>query len=201
MAGRTRTTRIFTTLLVILLTLLAAGVVRRMLAIPISDGFDYPLGAGGPLTAAKDGDGYYVSQDFGGESHHLGEDWNGEAGGNTDLGDPVFAASIGKVSYAGWYADGWGNVVIIQHRLPDGRRVATLYAHLQKILVRKGEEVGRRQQIGTIGDANGRYLAHLHFELRTDPSLGVGHGYDPDTTGYTDPSEFVDENRKLGQPR
>jgi murein DD-endopeptidase MepM/ murein hydrolase activator NlpD len=201
MAGLSKRTRIFTTLLVILLVLLAAGVLlRQELAIPLSDGFDYPLGAGGSLTPSKDSDGYYLSQDFGGESYHLGEDWNGEAGGNTDLGDPVYAASIGKVSYAGWSGDGWGNVVVIQHRLPDGRRVATLYGHLQKILVHRWQEVGRRQQIGTMGNANGRYLAHLHFELRTDPSLGVGHGYDPDTTGYTDPSEFIDEQRNLRSP-
>jgi hypothetical protein len=47
--------------------------------IPICDGFDYPVGK-------PNGKGYYNAQKFG-ENTHLGEDWNGVRGGNSDLGD------------------------------------------------------------------------------------------------------------------
>jgi murein DD-endopeptidase MepM/ murein hydrolase activator NlpD len=56
-------------------------------------------------------------------------------------------------------------VVIIEHILKDGTRVQTLYGHLQSI-TKIGGEVKRHEQIGTIGNANGHYLCHLHFEVR-----------------------------------
>lgn len=164
----------------------------------VSDGFDYPVKK--PfVTEARDGDGYYVSLDFGSQNH-LGEDWNGDGGGNTDLGDPVYAISNGSIVYAQNAGRGWGNVVVIEHVLPDGSRVRSMYAHLGRILWTSGN-VMRGDQIGTIGrgyDYGGGkfdYLAHLHFELRTDISIGLGPGYKLDRTGWTDPSDYIDAHR------
>jgi murein DD-endopeptidase MepM/ murein hydrolase activator NlpD len=159
--------------------------------VPVADGFDYPVGRGRAVTPKLDGDGWYNAQDFN-ENQHLGEDWNGEGGGNSDCGEPVYAAARGVVVYAGDFV-GWGNVVIVRHCLPDGAQVETLYGHLQKILKPSGT-VARREQIGAIGDGGGRYPCHLHFELRTPDSVAwgaPGPGYSNDTDGWRDPSDFI----------
>ena len=166
--------------------------------IPVSDGFDYPVGESGRATGAKDGDGWYVARDFG-ESNHLGEDWNKESGGNTDCGLPVYAASKGYIIFAGEAGPGWGKVLILRHRLQDGTLVETLYGHLG-LIERTSGMVERREKIGQIGDADGAYPCHLHFELRLSdsPSWGaVGPGYSSNRTGWTDPSRFMDSRRNL----
>jgi len=65
---------------------------------------------------------------------------------------------------------GWGNLIVIEHRLPDGSYVTSIYGHLStKRLVSVGDVVKLGQQIGTIGKAgqeNGGYKPHLHFGLR-----------------------------------
>jgi len=163
--------------------------------IPAADSFAYPLGDGTKLTAGKDAnDAWFNALDFGAENH-LGEDWNKNSGGNTDCGEPVNAAANGLITYVGDTGPGWGNVLIITHRLPDGSRVQTLYGHLQKVLKNSGE-IKLREQIGTIGNANGKYLCHLHFELRESSSPmwdKAGPGYSTDRTGWLDPSDFIDQ--------
>jgi len=164
----------------------------------IAAGFAYPIGKTETATQAKDRkDEWYNAQDFG-ANNHLGEDWNKNSGGNTDCGEPVFAAADGRVVYAENAGEGWGNVVIIEHNLPDGKKVQTLYGHLEKILKTSGE-VKMREQIGTIGNADGRYYCHLHFELREEicPMWNeAGAGYSSERKGWLDPSDFIDKNRK-----
>jgi murein DD-endopeptidase MepM/ murein hydrolase activator NlpD len=155
---------------------------RAQPALPTCDGFDFPVGA-------PDAEGYYDAQPFG-VNHHLGNDWNGNGGNDTDLGDPVFAVSSGIVTEAVDHAGGWGNVVRIAH--PCG--VESLYAHLDVIGVDLGGQVRRGQQIGTIGNAHGQYRAHLHFELR-DRYLPLGEGYAEFHSGYLDPSFYIRSHR------
>jgi murein DD-endopeptidase MepM/ murein hydrolase activator NlpD len=165
-------------------------------AIPTSDGFDYPVGS--PyVTQANDGDGWYNAQDFR-VNGHLGEDWNGEGGGDTDCGEPVYAISKGTIVYAADAGSGWGNVIIVRHDLPGGTQVESLYGHLQSMSKTSGD-VARREQIGTIGKDGWPYC-HLHFEIRFSncPSWGSpGPGYSTDATGWTDPSDFIDSHRHL----
>jgi murein DD-endopeptidase MepM/ murein hydrolase activator NlpD len=88
--------------------------------------------------------------------------------------------------------------VIIEHNLPNGERVQTLYGHLEKIVKTSGE-VKKREQIGTVGNADGRYLCHLHFELRQEncPMWNeAGAGYSAERNGWLDPSDFIDKQRK-----
>ena len=65
---------------------------------------------------------WYNAQDFG-ENRHLGEDWNKTTGGNTDCGEPVFAAADGRIVFAEDAGAGWGNVVIIEHAAADGTKI------------------------------------------------------------------------------
>ncbi len=163
----------------------------------IADKFAYPIGKTELITQAKDKkDDWYNAQDFT-VNAHLGEDWNANSGGNTDCGAAVFAAAHGRVVYAENAGEGWGNVLIIEHNLLDGTRVQTLYGHLQKILKTSGE-VKMREQIGEVGNADGKYLCHLHFELRTEDCPlwnQAGAGYSTENKGWVDPSNFIDAHR------
>ncbi len=164
--------------------------------VPYADGFDYPIGKTATVTEAKDKDGWYNAQDFT-ENNHLGEDWNANTGGNTDCGEPVYASANGVIVYAEDAGAGWGNVVIIEHLLIDGTKVQTLYGHLESVAKKSGE-VKRREKIGTVGNANGRYYCHLHFEVRfADCPVWntAGQGYSAETKGWIDPSKFIDANR------
>jgi len=174
---------------------------------PETDGFDYVTGDRDALTAANDGDGWYVAQAFGEANddyegkYHLGEDWNAESGGNTDCGRAVFASSAGSVVYAGHAGDDWGNVLILRHQMKDGSHVETLYGHLNTLFYTAGTAVNRGDIVGTIGDADGLYSCHLHLEVRQpdNPFWGQpGPGYAYDTTGWVAPSEFIDAHRPVG---
>jgi len=163
----------------------------------IAEKFAYPIGKGETLTPAKDRrDEWYNALDFG-ANNHLGEDWNKNSGGNTDCGERVFAVADGRIVYAENAGPGWGNVVIIEHELANGTRVQSLYGHLQKILKTSGE-VNRREQIGEVGNADGKYLCHLHLEIREESCPmwnAAGDGYSADRKGWLDPSDFIDKNR------
>ncbi|MDF1823347.1 MAG: M23 family metallopeptidase [Verrucomicrobiales bacterium] len=142
---------------------------------PTSDHFDFPVGSRlGALT--------YNAQPFF-TNRHLGDDLNGIGGQNSDLGDPVYAISDGLVLFAGWPSDGWGNVIILQHELTNGQLIQTFYGHLDTMKVPVGSLVRRGEEIGTIGTANGRYLAHLHLEVRRYPTIDVGVGYSDSRLG------------------
>jgi murein DD-endopeptidase MepM/ murein hydrolase activator NlpD len=170
-----------------------------------STGFDYPVGK----PNAK---GYYNAQGFG-KNNHLGDDWNGNGGGNTDLGDAVYSISEGVVTESVNYYGGWGNVTRVAHaikgswKIENGKLVndatskasacivESLYAHSKTVLVKHGDAIKRGQQIATIGNAEGKYLAHLHLELREHAGLPLGEGYSANTIGYLDPSKFISNYR------
>ena len=164
----------------------------------VAQKFAYPVGKTEFLTQAKDKkDEWYNALEFG-ENNHLGEDWNKNSGGNTDCGEAVYAIADGTIVYAENAGIGWGNVVIIEHNLADGTHVQSLYGHLRKILKTSGE-VKLREQIGEVGNADGKYLCHLHLELREEicPMWNTaGGGYSADRKGWLDPSDFIDKHRK-----
>lgn len=77
-------------------------------------------------------------------------------------GTPVKAAENGVVAYVGNELKGFGNLLLIKHA--DGWMTA--YAHNDQLLVHKGEQVRRGQQIATVGSSGNVTQPQLHFELR-----------------------------------
>ncbi|GAB2180430.1 peptidoglycan DD-metalloendopeptidase family protein [Denitratisoma sp. agr-D3] len=76
-------------------------------------------------------------------------------------GDPVQAASAGKVVYAGSGLRGYGNLVIIKH---DATYLSA-YAHNSKILVKEGQSVTKGMKIAEVGNSDADQ-PKLHFEIR-----------------------------------
>lgn len=86
---------------------------------------------------------------------HEGVDYAAPTGTSVrSVGDAV-------VDFAG-VQNGYGNVIILQHR----NNFKTVYAHLSRILVRKGESVNQGQNIGAVGATGWATGPHLHFEYR-----------------------------------
>lgn len=161
----------------------------------LADGFDYPVGK-------PNGDGYYIFRGFSPHGH-LGEDWNGNGGGDSDEGDPVSSIANGVVVFSEDYKRGWGNVVIVRHayRETNGQIafVDSLYGHLKVRSVKLGQQVTRGQIVGTIGCGPYRmYAAHLHFEIRKDLRVGMRREMYPQTyQTYHVPRQFTDARRRL----
>ena len=189
--------------------------------IPPADGFDFPVGDTNAKGAYKDiatgieYHGWRIATHFA-ENYelgiHTGEDWNGNGGGNTDLGQKVHAVANGRVTFAQNCGRLWGNVIIVEHRFYENhehRKIISLYAHLNEIKVNEGAVVQRRQVIATLGqDPDKLFAAHLHLELRWDDSLAPT--YWPSSNGkdeawvkehYASPSAFINEHRKLFVPQ
>ena len=79
------------------------------------------------------------------------------------VGEPVLAASDGKVVYAGNSLRGYGNLVIVKH----DNTYLTAYAHNSKLLVKEGDAVRKGQRIAEMGDTDANAIK-LHFELRVN---------------------------------
>jgi peptidoglycan hydrolase-like protein with peptidoglycan-binding domain len=89
-------------------------------------------------------------------------------------GARVGAAGYGTVRFAGWDPGGYGNLVVIGHRLG----VTTWYAHLSRISVGPGRFVTAGTRIGAVGSTGLATGPHLHFEMRLrgaaiDPLSGL----------------------------
>ena len=97
-------------------------------------------------------------------------------------GTEVFATGNAKVEFAGW-KQGYGNTVILDH----GYGYKTLYAHLYKILVRKGQRVRRSDVIALVGNTGKSTGPHLHYEVRLN-----GRAVDPRNYYFNDlsPEEY-----------
>jgi murein DD-endopeptidase MepM/ murein hydrolase activator NlpD len=86
---------------------------------------------------------------------HLGVDFA------VPSGTAVRSVADGVVTFAGWQ-NGYGNVIHVQHN----SQKSTAYAHLSRILVRKGQKVGQGDEIGAVGSTGVSTGPHLHFEYR-----------------------------------
>ena len=160
-------------------------------ALPIANRFDYPI-------RPPDGVGAAIARPFGPMAgNHAGEDWN-TASGDADLGEPVYSPADGWVSLALDFQSAWGKVVLVDYRLSPGQTPAAvemMFAHLEKIDVKPLTFVKRGERIGTMGNADGVYRAHLHWEVRNLLGLGLGGAYSDDLSPWLAPSDFVAAHR------
>ena len=102
-------------------------------------------------------------------------------------GTPVRAVGEGVVEFAGWQT-GYGNVVKLQH---DNER-STLYAHLSRIDVRKGQSVDQGQHLGAVGATGWATGPHLHFEFQVN-----GQHVDPLSIAKASDTVTLDGGAKL----
>jgi murein DD-endopeptidase MepM/ murein hydrolase activator NlpD len=96
-------------------------------------------------------------------------------------GAPVRAVDSGTVAYAGNEIRGYGNLVLVKH--PDG--FISAYAHLDSLLVKRGDTVRSGQIIAKVGNTGGVSEPQLHFELRRGKNA-------------VDPREFLGPGAKVG---
>ena len=91
-----------------------------------------------------------------GSENHCGVDIAGP------LWSPIIGAADGLVAFAGW-SNQYGNLVVIEH---GNSGIQTVYAHLQKILVKKNDSITAGQRIGYLGSTGKSTGPHLHYEVR-----------------------------------
>jgi len=102
----------------------------------------------------SDGFGQRRDPFTGGPDYHTGLDIS------ADRGDPVLATANGTVARAE-RSGAYGNMVLLEH----GFGLSTRYAHLDRILVKPGDQVKRGEVIGLAG-ATGRATGpHVHYEV------------------------------------
>lgn len=107
------------------------------------------------LRTMASGYGYRVDPVYGSGKFHEGMDFS------APTGTPVYATGDGKVIASGWN-HGYGNSIDISH----GYDYVTRYAHLSKIMVKKGQDIKRGDLIGLVGNTGKSTGPHLHYEVR-----------------------------------
>ncbi|MBH1989130.1 MAG: M23 family metallopeptidase [Myxococcaceae bacterium] len=78
------------------------------------------------------------------------------------LGTSVHSAAEGKILYVGEEEAHYGKIVIIDHE----HSFVTIYAHLDQILVKKGQRVKQGESIGTVGQSGGVDSPRVYFQVR-----------------------------------
>ncbi len=106
------------------------------------------------LRRLASGFGYRVHPILKIRKFHYGTDFS------APTGTEIYTTGDGVIEKAG-YTRGYGNRVIVNH----GYGYKTLYAHMSKIKVRRGQKVTRGELIGLIGNTGLSSAPHLHYEV------------------------------------
>ncbi len=127
-----------------------------------------------------------VSSGFGMRMHPMLKTWRMHNGIDftAPRGTPIYASGNGKVVRAN-RSSSFGNVVYLEH----GYGYKTVYAHMQKIKVRKGQKVKRGDLLGWVGNTGRSEAPHLHYEVHKN-----GRPVNPIYYYYGDlsPEEFAE---------
>ena len=129
------------------------------------------------LSRIASGYGYRIHPIYKTRKLHTGMDFSAKSG------TPIYATGDGKISKLRRSRRGYGNHVIIDH----GYGYKTLYAHMKKYIVRKGQKVKRGEVIGYVGCTGTSVAPHLHYEVIKD-----GRKINPANFYYNDltPDEY-----------
>jgi murein DD-endopeptidase MepM/ murein hydrolase activator NlpD len=107
------------------------------------------------------------------------------------IGTPVIAPEDGLIVKAGaWNPSGYGRAVLVRVDTAKGP-LFVLYAHLNRVQVKRGQRVSRGESIGTVGNSGSagrlpRSESHVHIEVRTEENVYVG------MAGRVDPQDYFD---------
>ena len=125
-----------------------------------------------------------VTSSFAMRIHPIQQTWRAHNGVDygAPSGTPVRTVGDGVVEQAGWQS-GYGNVVSVSH----GNERSTVYAHLSKVEVHKGDRVEQGQRVGLVGATGWATGPHLHFEFRVN-----GQFQDPLTIAHAAEAVVVD---------
>jgi len=97
----------------------------------------------------------HINRGFSRTPHHDGLDLGGRRG------MPILAAHEGLVIYTGQSFNGYGKMVLLEY----SNEWATLYGHMDSIVVREGQIVHAGDPLGEMGATGHATGVHLHFEL------------------------------------
>lgn len=125
---------------------------------PFKESFIHTIPAGSPLERS-----IHINSFFGSRNHpvhqvtkfHQGIDLKG------GMGEKVYATGEGLVLEAGFKKD-MGNYIRIRHEFG----FETIYGHLSKIAVKRGQKISCRQLIGKVGASGTVTGPHLHYTLK-----------------------------------
>jgi murein DD-endopeptidase MepM/ murein hydrolase activator NlpD len=141
------------------------------------------------LTQTAGGYGWRIHPIHKISKFHAGMDFTAKSG------TPIYATGDGRVVFAEYATNGYGMHVVIDH----GFDYQTLYAHLSKLEVKKGQKVKRGDVIGLVGNSGLSAGPHLHYEVHKG-----GQPVDPVNFFFNDltPDEYalmLEISRNAGQ--
>ena len=110
------------------------------------------------LKRMASGYGYRIHPIYKTRKMHYGMDFSAKTG------TEIYSTGDGVVSKVKRSKRGYGNYVKINH----GFGYETLYAHMSKYIVKKGQKVKRGEIIGFVGNSGISTAPHLHYEVRKD---------------------------------
>ncbi len=181
----------------------------------MADGFDAPIGTVDERRSDQiwpgkwiDVTGFAARYRAGSaqEAYHTGADLNlNFPYYDADAHSPIYAVASGVVTYASRVA-GWGRIIIIRHDplVSNGQVVYTRSAHVESPRVQAGQRVVRGEQIASVGNAEGAYPYHLHFDISPTTILNNQPWHWPKLnlnsllTNYVDPRAFILKFRPRG---
>ncbi|HMU45568.1 MAG TPA: M23 family metallopeptidase [Chitinophagaceae bacterium] len=129
------------------------------------------------LNRIASGFGYRIDPVYKTVKFHAGLDFS------APQGTPIYATADGNVNIAGSTGNGYGNHVVINH----GYGYETLYGHMVRVKVRRGQSVKRGEVIGWVGSTGKSTGPHCHYEVHKN-----GQKIDPIYFFYNDltPEQF-----------
>jgi len=155
-----------------------------------------------------------ISEEYEPTNIHLGVDYMVEESVNVgaiadgeiiDIKKPEdFVSDVNRLNlYKG--EGGYGNMILVKHKLPNGLEIYSLYGHLAddndpEKQFKIGDQIRKGEKIGKVGKPfsaeNGGWPSHLHFSILKEQNAINGYGTMADTKKIVDPLEVLQGHRK-----